>query len=179
MHKQLTIRTFVYCISDWICGTICAWITWVLDIGVIIIYGITTGWVDCENTTNSKTSCTWTFAWTSIGRAFTKTKCVRIKEMKILLYFRPSTYLEVKQVPFLYDVDPLLSWLVLTHGSFLKLTIVNREKTWTKNYLFNFYFRNDNKVCKTVYIILTFAFPISFVRNFCRFVLSCQTLETT
>ena len=96
-----------------------------------------------------------------------------------LLYFRPSTYLEVKQVPFLYDVDPLLSWLVLTHGSFLKLTIVNREKTWTKNYLFNFHYRNDNKVCKTVYIILTFAFPISFVRNFCRFVLSCQTLETT
>ena len=45
-------------------------------------------------------------------------------------------------------MDPLLSWLVLTHGSFLKLTIVNREKTWTKNYVFNFHFRNDNKVCK-------------------------------
>ena len=136
-QTKLTIGTFVYCISDWICRSICAWITRVLDIGVIIIYGITTGWVDCENTTNSKTSCTWTFAWTSIGRAFTKIKCVKIKEMKILLYFRPSTYLEVKQVPFRYDVEPLLSWLVLTHGSFLKLTIVNREKTWTKNYVFN------------------------------------------
>ena len=133
MHKQLTIRTFVYCISDWICGTICAWITWVLDIGVIIIYGITTGWVDCENTTNSKTSCTWTFAWTSIGRAFTKIRNLfKLRKWKTtysLLYFRPNTYLEVKQVPFRYDVEPLLSWLVLTHGSFLKLTIVNREKT--------------------------------------------------
>ena len=48
--------------------------------------------------------------------------CVQIKEMT-------WPYLDVKQVPFRYVVEPLLSWLVLIHGSFLKLTIVNREKT--------------------------------------------------
>ena len=40
--------------------------------------------------------------------------------------------LEVKQVPFRYWVDPLDKESVLWHGSFLKLTTVNKENTETQ-----------------------------------------------
>ena len=40
-----------------------------------------------------------------------------------------QNYLDVKQVPFLFAVEPDAKVLVLTHASFLNWTTLNREKT--------------------------------------------------
>ena len=40
-----------------------------------------------------------------------------------------QNYLDVKQVPFLFEVEPDAKVSVLTHASFLNWTTLNREKT--------------------------------------------------
>ena len=55
---------------------------------------------------------------------------IKLKHLSLLYFWEQQLdYLDVKQVPFLQEVDPLESELLLIHGSFLKFTIVNRENT--------------------------------------------------
>ena len=51
------------------------------------------------------------------------------KDNSMSNWIKDTRYLEVKQVPFLYVVEPVDKELVLTHASFLKFTTVNNENT--------------------------------------------------